>query len=356
MTFKRAWYILTHWEQWHYNIKYVLLSPAWLWYAIRARSFYFFTPANPTLTFGGFEGGPKEEIYRLLPPGTYPTSIFIDPAWSLTMVENSLAQAGLTYPVAAKPNIGMMGLLFRKINTVEELALYHHAMTVPYILQEFIPYPIEVSVFYYRMPNQEKGTITGFVRKEPLEVTGDGISTLETLMLQLTNRPGFSLDEWKIKHKNRLKEVVPAGQSFKLSWVANLSRGARLVSLDDQKDDQLLGVFDLISHAVQHLYYGRYDIKCTSVDDLKKGINFSILEFNGTGAEPHHVYGNGNNFFEACKIIIQHWQVLFSIAQNNHRQKGIKFKSLQEGIQFTRKANKHFNRLRKLDKQMPFFH
>src|SRR5688572_16834027 len=127
---KRWWYKLTHWEQWHYNVKYVLLSPVWLWYSLRARTFYFYTPANPGLTFGGFEGGPKKEIYERIPAEMYPTTIYIEPGCPLEEVEGKMKTAGVAYPVAVKPNIGMMGLMFRKIDNSEELSVYHQTMTV----------------------------------------------------------------------------------------------------------------------------------------------------------------------------------------------------------------------------------
>lgn len=352
---KKAWYKLTHWEQWHYNVKYVLLSPVWIWYSLRARSFYFFTPANPTLTFGGFEGGPKKEIYDHLPKSTYPNSIYVNPTDTLNAIEQLMHVSGLNYPVAVKPNVGMMGLMFRKIDNLEELKIYHQTMTCEYILQELIYYPIEVSVFYYRLPYQVKGNITGFVRKQALEVIGDGRSTLETLIRRLENRPGFSYAEWENKHQKKLNEVIPQGEIFKLSWVANLSRGAQLISLEGEKDTELLNVFDNLSHTAKHLYYGRYDIKCQSIEDLKKAKNFSILEFNGTGAEPHHMYGNGNNFYQAVKIIIHHWQIMYSIARHHYKQ-GVQYKTLIEGLKFTRAANKHFNHLRELDSKMPVFH
>jgi len=352
---KKLWHVVTHWEQWHYNVKYILLSPVWIWYSLRARSFYFFTPANPTLTFGGMEGGTKREIYNLLPAGTYPKSIYINPAMSLYEIEVAMVEADLSFPVAVKPNIGMMGLMFRKIDNKEQLSKYHQTMTSEYILQELLYHPIEVSVFYYRFPNEQKGRITGFVRKDAIEVTGNGQSTLEELMQQFESRPGFKAEEWKSKHKARLKEVIPDGEIFKLSWVANLSRGSRLVSLEDKKDEKLLEVFDNISHDSKYLYYGRFDIKCKSVDDLKEGKNFSILELNGTGAEPHHMYGNGNNFFQAAKIIVHHWRVLHSIARYNNRQ-GIKYKTLQQGLRFTKNSNKHFKHLRELDSKMPVFY
>lgn len=294
-------------------------------------------------------------IYDLLPKRFIPKSIYIEPEWSLQNVEDRLKEAGLTYPVAVKPNVGMIGLMFRKIDNDEELSLYHETITVEYILQELVDFPMEVSLFYYRMPGEQNGTITGFVRKEALEVIGDGQSTLESLMQQLMNRPGFKLEEWKAKHRNRLNDVIPAGEIFKLSWVANLSRGARLVSLEGEKDETLLRLFDNISHASKYLYYGRYDCKCSSIEDLKKGENFTILELNGTGAEPHHMYGNGNNLFGAFRIIAQHWQALYSIARYHHKR-GVKYKTLKEGIQFTWRSNKHFKHLRELDKTMPVFH
>ena len=356
MTLKRLIYVLTRWELWHYNVKYVLLAPVWLWYSLKARSFYFFTPVNPTLTFGGFEGGPKKEIYNQLPAESFPKSIYIDPLWVFSTLERVIEEGGFYYPFAVKPDVGMMGLMFRKINNKEELAVYHNTMTSQYILQDLVLYPIEVSVFYYRFPNQLKGTITGFVKKEALEVIGDGKSSLESLMNQLDGRPGYKAQEWKDKHRYRLEEIIPKNEVVKLSWVANLSRGARLISLEKEKDERLLLLFDGLSHASKDFYYGRYDIKCTTVADLKEGKNFSILEFNGAGAEPHHMYGNGNSLLQAFKIINNHWKVLYAIAKYNHISKKVKYPTLREGLLFTKKANKHFKHLRELDAKMPVFH
>lgn len=355
MNIKKAWHTLTHWEAWHYNIKYAIISPAWIWYSLRARSFYFFTPANPALTFGGFEGGPKKEIYDLLPKESCPNSIYVNTSWPLQKVQELMMENHLIFPVAVKPNVGMMGLMFRKIDNLDELALYHKSITVTYIIQELINYTIEVSVFYYRYPDKLKGNITGFVRKEALEVTGDGTSTLQQLMKELESRPSFKPQEWEMKHRSRLQEVIPAGEIFKLAWVANLSRGGLMVNIEDQKDEQLLKIFDALSHFSGQLFYGRYDIKCNSIEELKAGKNFSILEFNGTGAEPHHMYGNGKNLLQAFKIIMFHWKVMFNIARYHHK-KGVAYKTLQEGLHFTKTSNRHFNHLRELDKIMPVFY
>jgi hypothetical protein len=254
--------------------------------------------------------------------------------------------ASLEYPIAVKPESGLMGFMFRKIDSAEELMQYHQVMTVPYILQEFISYPLEVSVFYYRFPGQRKGVITGFVKKEYMSVRGDGDSTLWELIKQYP-RVQFRLDEMKAKHALHLGDIIPKGEEYILSHALNLSRGGKLISLEQEKDDRLRKVFDDISHYTG-FYYGRFDIRCTSIEDLKANRNFSILEFNGCGAEPHHVYGNGYTFWQACTILVQHWDIMAQIARYNHRL-GIPYWKNSEAWTFYRKAIRHFREIKKLD-------
>jgi hypothetical protein len=343
-----AWYRLQHWETWHWLVKYVPLLPAWAWYCIRSGSPWFFTASNPTLTFGGFDGERKKEMYDQLPPGSYPKSIFIHSSFSFYKVQTLVNRHHFRFPLAVKPDVGRMGLLFRKIETLEELACYHHKVKVDYIIQEFVHYPIEVSVFYYRFPHQKRGAITGFVRKDYLQVTGDGRSTLGELILSY-DRVRFRKEEMLAKHADKLHIIVPKGEIYVLSQALNLSRGGKLVSLEYEKDELLLKRFDEISHHAGHFYYGRYDIKCTSVEDLKKGKNFLILEYNGSGAEPHHVYGNGYSFWQAIGILLKHWQILFEISRENH-QKGFTYWNFRKGWEQMRKTQAHISWIRKMDK------
>jgi hypothetical protein len=344
---KKIFYIFAHWEKWHYHLKYVPLYPAWIWYILRSGSLWWFTPSNPTLTFGGFEGECKREMYEQLPASTYPKSIYILPGLSFKEAQKLMIVNGFTYPFAVKPDVGMMGFMFRKIDNPQQFEKYHSAMPVTYILQEYIQYPIEVSVFYYRFPDTLKGNITGFIKKEMLQVTGDGKSTLLQLISQHPVAR-FRLNEMKLKHERALQKVIAEGETFPLSVAGNLSRGGKLISLAHEKDESLLNVFDELSHYTKHFYYGRYDIKCLSVQDLKEGKNYSILEYNGCGAEPHHIYGNGNNLLQAYKIILHHWDILFKISRYNYTN-GIKYWKPERGYVFLRKAKKHFKMLKQLD-------
>src|SRR6195952_5351766 len=112
MKLKNILFRITHWETWHFHAKYLPLSPAWLWYCLRSGSFWFFTPSNPTLTFGGFEGETKSEMYAQLPPNSYPKSIFISPDLSDEKLNALVIANEFQYPFIVKPDAGMMGFMF----------------------------------------------------------------------------------------------------------------------------------------------------------------------------------------------------------------------------------------------------
>ena len=347
MQLKKTLFRISHWETWPYRVKYIPLIPVWLWYCLRSHSWWWFTPSNPSLTFGGFEGEGKKEMYEQLPPGTYPKSRYISPKMGFNEVVTRIADGNFQYPVAVKPDIGTMGFMFRKIENEQQLKKYHQKMPSDYIIQEFVTYPLEVSVFYYRFPQHEKGTITGFIKKEFLEVKGDGRSTLWQL-IQRYERVQYRLDEMKTKHEHKLDDIIPENEIFILSPALNLSRGGRLVSLEHEKDERLLKVFDDLSHYTKYFYYGRYDIKCASVEELKAGRNYSILEFNGSGAEPHHAYGNGNTLWQAHQIFLRHWKILYRISKYNDAH-GVPYWGFTRGRKFLKAARKEYNMLKKID-------
>lgn len=351
MKLRNAIYSITHWETWDWRLKYIPLVPSWISYCMRAGSLWFFTPSNPSLVFGGFDGVSKREMYNQLPSNLHPKSIFISNKLPFEEVEKLVSSNHFSYPIAVKPEIGRMGLMFRKIETLADLQQYHEKMPVNYIIQDFINYPVEVSVFYYRFPGEQSGAITGFLKKESLQVVGDGKTKLLGLIIN-SPRACLRIAEMKLKHKDRLNDIIPKGEVYTLSHALNLSRGGRLVNLEHEKDERLLKVFDDLSNHAKGFYYGRYDIKCASIENLKQGINYTILEYNGSGGEPHHVYGNGNSLIKACKILAQHWNIMYKISKCNHK-KGIKYWKLDEGWKFIKNANRHVRMLKRLDAEFP---
>lgn len=286
-------------------------------------------------------------MYEQLPLSSFPKTIYILHDLPFEEVKKNIDDHGFSYPFIVKPDVGMKGILFRKIENEEYLRKYHETIPVEYIVQELVEFPVELSVFYYRHPAEMKGTISGIIQKELLEVYGDGKSTLWELILQHP-RAKFRLEEMKHRHENRLDMVLPKDQHFYLSYAGNHNRGARFINLFHLADEKLLKVFDDLSHYTDKFYYGRYDIKCTSLDDLKEGKNYSILEFNGCGAEPNHIYDAGISIWQAYAEILKHWKVLYQISSYNHKN-GTPYWSFKKGWDFLKQSQRHFKMLEKFD-------
>lgn len=342
---------ITNWEAWPFKLLYAPLVPFWLMYILRARSVWFFTPSNPKITFGGMEGEPKKEMYDLLPNGLYPETIYVEPGISEEKLLNMLNESGIEYPFIVKPDNGGQGILFRKIDQQQQLLQYHRLVPDTYIVQALIKHPMEVSVFYIRHPNRMQGKITGFLHKVPLHVIGDGKSTVGQLII---HHPKASkrIEELKLKHGINWGKIINRGEIYPLSFAANHNRGAKFYDLKDKVDNDLVSVFDKISHQVDDFFYGRYDILCNSVEDLKQGKNFQIIEFNGCGAEPNHFYDTGYSLFGAYREILKHWKALFEISMYNRKQRKIEPWNYRKGRSFLDDANKRIALMREIDKQI----
>jgi hypothetical protein len=241
----------------------------------------------------------------------------------------------------------MKGILFRKIDSEDQLHKYHERIPVEYIVQDLIEMPVEVSVFYYRHPAEEKGVVSGFIHKELLQVKGDGISTLKQL-IEKHPRAKYRMEEMKHRHGHRFDRVLHEDEVFYLSYAGNHNRGAHFTNLHKEIDASIHKVFDDLSHYTNQFFYGRYDIKTTSIEELKEGKNFLILEFNGSGAEPNHIYDCNMSIWQAYRIILQHWKALYQISRYNHKN-GTPYWSFMKGQRFLREANKHFKLLEKFD-------
>ena len=339
---------IADWERWPFKILYAPISPVWLWYIIRSGSVWFFTPSNPKLTFGGMEGEPKQEMHDLLPQQFAPATFNVLPASDFLAVKKKLPEYKINFPLIVKPEVGGQGILFRKIDTEDQLKNYNSKVPVEYIVQEMIAYPMEVSVFYFRIPNEPKGTVTGFLHKIPLQLIGDGKQTVQQLIKQHPKAHNRE-SELQIKHGANFNVILKPGEKYMLSYAANHNRGAQFINLQNEIDDRLVSIFDKISNGINDFFYGRYDILCASVEDLKEEKNFSILEYNGCGAEPNHFYDTGYTLSGAYKEILKHWKALYKISRYNYKQ-GVKYWPLMKGLKFLTATKKHYRIMKEADK------
>ena len=325
------WIKATNWEYWSFNKVYLITLPAWIYFSIKARSFFFFSASNPSIKNGGMLNESKEQIHPLLPKDFTPRSLFFLENTSFESIKLSLNQNRMPLPLVGKPNIGARGRGVKILRTEEDLKVFITEAGVDYHLQELVEYPLEIGLFYFREPGKTKGCITGIVRKEFLTVTGDGISSIKELVFK--NSRALVYGEMLEKMMgDEFSKIPDKGQKKILSPYGNHARGALFLDESHEIDQQLLDSLDPIFQAIPGFYYGRLDIRFRSWDELKKGKAFSIIELNGAGAEPTHMYDPKHSIFFAWKEIIRHWYYLNKVSIMNHKN-GHSYLSFKEGIE-----------------------
>jgi len=246
-------------------------------------------------------------------------------------VLQQMRDSGIVFPVIAKPDIGERGWKVEKILDAQQLYAYMNEAKADFLIQEYVDYELELGVFYYRFPDQPNGIISSVVIKEFLTLTGDGRSTFEALVLQ-DPRARLQYSALKQRYAHRLNEVLAEGESSMIMPIGNHSRGTKFLNGDYLITPQLARVFDRISRPIDGFYYGRFDIRCSSLSDLYTGSGIRILELNGVGAEPAHIYDPRFPVMKAYRVLFQHWSVLYRISRANNSN-GVAYMSLREVIE-----------------------
>ncbi len=234
------------------------------------------------------------------------------------------------FPLICKPNIGERGRLVERIETEEELMAYANRSPVDFLVQELVDYPIELGVFFVKHPDQEKGRVTSIVKKDFLHVTGDGESSIQQL-LKDSNRAALQLNFEHSRFEQLLKSVPKSGETVIVESIGNHCRGTTFYDAFDQIDEKLNAAFNQLASEIEGLYFGRFDLRCQSFDDLRQLQNFKILELNGAGAEPAHIYEPGASLWKGYRDIFWHLDQLAQISRKNH-QLGVPYWSTRSGI------------------------
>jgi len=337
-------YKLFHWEYWSLEAIYYPIFAVWLYYAIKARSFFFFNAANPSIKNGGMAMESKKEIYDLIPSTYIPRTILIKRNARISEILETMLHENLHFPLIVKPDIGMKAFGVEKIKDKNGLQSYLQRNPEDFLIQEFIGFPNEVGIFYVRYPNENRGRITGIVSKEFLSVTGNGKDTILQLIKQ-SPRSHLQLVALKKMYGLLLHKILPENEKFILVPYGSHTRGAKFIDASDKTNENLLHVIDSICTQIPGFYYGRLDILHSSMDELSKGEKFSIIEINGAGSEPTHIYDPKHSLFFAWFEIIRHWKMLYKVSTIN-KKKGHFYLSYKDGTAMLRANGKLEARLK----------
>lgn len=332
-------------EYWPSFVLYIPVVFIWLYHSVKLRSFLYFTVVNPTIDTGGFIGESKIDILRQLSKAYYPKTLFIKEGTKLTSILKTIGKSHIQFPLVLKPNIGDQGYKVIICNNVADLRAYFKANNFDTLIQEYIDYNVEYSLFFYIDPITNKGKISSLCEKVNLTVVGNGQDTVAKLMEQ-KDRALLQLDRLT-KEDNSLLSYIPSKlEKVLLDPIANHRRGALFKNVNDHITSKLVESFNTLSEQTPDFKYIRYDLKCKSLNDLENLKYFSILEINGITAEPAHIYDPEYKAYEVFKDLACHWLKMTRIAKKQI-QNGLKPMSMYDFYIYIGKYNKYKRKLKK---------
>ena len=260
----------------------------------------------------------KKEIYDLIPQQYYPKTILIKENTAVETILDQIWENQIQFPLILKPDIGLRGSAVKKADGLDDLKTYASKADFEYLVQDLIPFKNEIGVFYVRYPHEKTGRITGIVAKEFLIVTGDGTSTIETL-IKKDPRHELQLKALQREYGKTLQDIPKMGEKINLVPYGNHARGAKFVDGSAWITPKLTKVIDDICVQVPGFYFGRLDLMYNTLDELERGENFSIVELNGAASEPTHIYDPGHSIFFAWKELSRHIRYMYEISVANHK-------------------------------------
>lgn len=299
---------------------YVPIGIAVLGMLIRYKSFRAPLKANWDLAKGGLFPESKTGFVKRFPQDhpLLPSEILLEGTLTLheatTLFEgffNGLHQA---QPVVLKPDDGIQGRSVYFINSVDEFqAVWNKYIkgNGNWLLQEYIG-GLEVAVFYLQDAPDKNGRIASMTWKHGFEVTGDGRSSVEAL---IHSAPGDEATKRRVTkfNRDRLNDIVAAGESLDLIPVRNHHLGATFQDISDWMTPELEAAICPVLDVLEGYNYGRLDIRAPDFNDLLAGKNIKILEANALYSEPVHAYDPKYGLAEAYRIFINYWNMACKI-------------------------------------------
>lgn len=323
-----------HHEFWPPHVFYLPLIPYLLYLALKHRGLLVFCCCNPGIERGGgLVGESKSAILKAL--GSDPR--ILDHQLLTGTPDEKLAQLDAmrlgNYPIILKPDAGQRGDGVSLARSSSDAVRILNALDGPVVAQRYSSMPHEVGVFWMRNPtgDGENGRIYAITRKNNPEVTGDGVRTIEQLILAAPRlRAQHAL--FKAQLGPRFTLVPKPGERVAVGEFGNHSRGSIFTDGSDLITPQLTAAINQISLGFEGasgggLDFGRYDIRYESEEHLRAGERLAVIEVNGTTAEATNLYDPSGSALWAYRILFGQWREAFRLGAWR-RDQGVKAPSV----------------------------
>ena len=214
-------------------------------------------------------------------------------------------------PVVLKPDVGQRGRGVFVARTAEHIRQYLSRFAGAVIVQKHIEGE-EFGIFVARMPGQSTPQILSIVHKTFPRVTGDGVQTLQQLILgdeRASLISALLFRRWAAE----LSRAPRSGEVVKLVEIGAHCRGSLFLDAREHATPELAATLSRLLDAVPGYAFGRMDIRVPSTHDLRQGCGIKVLELNGVSAESAHIYHPGTPLLEGYRAMFRQWSVAFDI-------------------------------------------
>lgn len=298
----------------------------WLWLGLRHRSLTLPTAANPAITAGGLVGEGKLEYFRGMGPVARAATaahcgVVNRPGLGEADLLAEMRDAGLGFPLIAKPDLGLCG---HGVQRVDDLpSLLHYFAQFPagetVVLQEYLPQDGEAGIFYARDPASGAGRIIGLALRDFPRVTGDGVRTVAELVAA---DPRARRLVASARHKCSFDPAaVPArGESVRLATIGSTRVGGLYRDGAACITPQLVAAVDAIARDMPQFHFGRFDVRFDSLAGLRAGAGLRIMEVNGAGSEAIEAWDPGTGLASGLRRVFRKQALLFAIGAARRRE------------------------------------
>lgn len=341
------WFRLSRWEFWPGWAIYPPVVAYMVWLGLRHGGMAVCTAANPGIgAAGGLVGESKSEILSNLEgSGRVARWVLVEPGdvhermrGVVLFQEAARSRGEPVWPLVLKPDKGERGRGVVIARTVRELEEKLAGDGSALIVQEYVS-GVEFGLFYIRRPGANSGELFAITEKRTLAVEGDGVSTLETLILRDARAVAMAPYFFR-EYAGRMEEVVERGRSFVLAELGTHCRGA--VFLDGRRlaTPELVAAVCRVSEAAEGINFGRYDVRTQSIEALGRG-EFTVIELNGLTSEATSIYDPKHGLLHAWRTLCRQWEVAYLIGRAN-RERGARVWRLGEVWNLWRESNRKY--------------
>ena len=313
---------------------YVPLVLHWIALGLRYRGLTLPSAVNPSIPTGGLWGESKAECLRAVGAAeramladfvvmrrrTDPSTLEFDHARALGL----MTDAGLRFPVVAKPDIGWHGFGVRLIADSRALKSYLEKFPAgaKLILQRYVPHAGEADVLFARLPG-EPGRILSLTLRYFPHVVGDGVASLRELIARDPRarwRAGvhLGLDHNHLGCDRVALDRVPApGELVRLALIASRRAGALCRDASHAITPALERRIAAVVATMPEFHYGRFDLRFATMDKLARAEDLVIVEIGGIGSEAADAWDPALSLVETYRRMFAQQRLLFAIGARN---------------------------------------